>query len=109
MLNLRSVVDGFKVIIGSFLIHIAALLAMAIAVRPADYPEDVDRTERAKTTYIYLMVLHAALAVVKYIKMFMNDHVNILSPVFMLIEVVVMTDLCGNWVFIKDKVATTRE
>ena len=37
MINNYSVVDGLRVILGNFVIHVAALIALVALARPPDY------------------------------------------------------------------------
>ena len=99
MLNLKSVIDGFKVVMGSWLIHIAALLTMVIFVRPPDYPEDAGKTREAKIVYSVLIILHFVLTIVKFVKLYVSDKISMLGPAFMLIVVILLIHLIENWAF----------
>ena len=52
MIYTSSIIDGFKVILGSVPIHIAMLLTMFITVRVGGLDQD------AKTIYILIAVTH---------------------------------------------------
>ena len=41
MINLLQMTDGFKVILGSFFVHLAALITMIAEVRPPEYADDL--------------------------------------------------------------------
>ena len=99
MLNLKSVIDGFKVVIGNWMVHIAALLTMIIFVRPEEYNDDHGRSDRAMGIYIALIIMHIVLALVKFIKMFVTDEISIITPVFMLLVVIMTIYMCEDWFF----------
>ena len=43
MINLLSTVDGFKVILGTWIINATAFLILAFVIRPPEYEDDPDR------------------------------------------------------------------
>ena len=98
MINLLSVTDGFKVILGSFLLHFAALATMIISVRPPEY-DDSDRTSGAQVIYYTLIAMHLVLGVVKYITTFVNDSMLMINAIFMLSVVFILACLCEDWIF----------
>lgn len=69
MLNLKNAIDGFKLIIGSFVIHWVFILAMVIALRPPEY-EDEERTHEALVIYIFLIFYHLAIGTIRYWNLF---------------------------------------
>jgi len=67
MIDLRSCIDGFRVILGGYIIHLAAFLALVCTIRtPPEYTDDPTKTENARTIFISLAVLHSILFVVRF-------------------------------------------
>ena len=71
---LQSTVDGFKIAVGSWIVNLAALLAMLIAIRaPPNYEnEDLDRN--AKWTFAMLVLMHAISCAVKVHALYIGDY-----------------------------------
>ena len=93
MLNLISVIDGFKVVIGGFVQNLAIVLTLAIAVRPPVYEGDADRTNDARWVYALLIIFHLVLALVRYFSMFVTNALRDKQTIFMLISVIFVTYL----------------
>jgi len=73
MLELRSVVDGFNVILGSWIVHVAAFLTLVLVIRvPPDYGEDNPKTQNAKVIFASLVVMHFCLGAIKYVSLYLN-------------------------------------
>lgn len=104
MLNLKSVIDGFKVLLGSIIIHAASLITMitmCFTAHPPTYTgeDGAQKTESAKTLFVCLLLLHLTLAIVKYLQMFVNDHLIMINAVFMMVVVYFTCVLCKNWLY----------
>lgn len=99
MLNLISVIDGFKVVIGGHIQNLCVVLALAIAVRPPEYPGNEEMTSKAKWVYGGLICFHLLLAVVRFCSMFVTNKLRDKQSIFMLLSVFVITYLCQNWVY----------
>ena len=44
MINLKSVISGCEVILGTPLLHLAAFLTMVVCIRPPEYETDETKT-----------------------------------------------------------------
>ena len=99
MFSYISVIDGFKVILGSYLLHVAAFLSMIIAVRPPDYTDNPEQTEKAKTIYYVLLTMHIVLAVLKYINIFVNKKLMVVNAISMFGVILIFGHLCEDWIF----------
>ena len=99
MLNLKSSVDGFKVVLGGYLLNLVVFLTLVIAVRPPEYPTE-ERTNEAKLLYGFLIVYHFAFAVIKYLvlniapKGFRNKFALI-----MICAISLLIYLCHSWLY----------
>ena len=101
MIELISVVDGFNVILGSWVVHLAAFLTLILcfAGRLPKYEGDPDKTKQATIMYALLVFLHLVLAVVKFISLYRNTYFNNKMTIFIMIMVFMTCELCQNWVF----------
>ena len=61
-IHLKSSIDGFKVMLGSWYINLGVLLTLMIAVRPPDYDADETKTKEASNLYIILIAYHFLLS-----------------------------------------------
>ena len=75
------------------------MLALAIAVRPPEYPGNEEMTSKAKWVYGGLICIHLLLAVVRFCSMFVTNKLRDKQSIFMLLSVFVITYLCQNWVY----------
>ena len=101
MIELISVVDWFNVILGSWVVHLAAFLTLILcfAGRLPKYEGDPDRTKQATIMYTLLVFLHLVLAVVKFISLYHHTYFNNKMTIFIMIMVFMTCELCQNWVF----------
>ena len=94
MFYLKSNIDGFKVIIGPWIVHIAQFLTIIITIRPPEYPDNDEKTSAASSIYAVLVVGHFFVAALKLCTSIIT---NVLAPiytVFMLACVVTLIYLC---------------
>ena len=71
MIELISVVDGFNVILGSWIVHIAAFLTLILSIRGApNYEDDPEKSKQATIVFTALALLHLLLGVAKYISLY---------------------------------------
>ena len=99
MLFLKNAIDGFKLVIGSFVIHCVFILTMVIALRPPKY-EDEERTNEALGIYIFLIFYHLALGGVRYWNLFLSNQFRANITIWMMLTVVVIILLCQRWIYI---------
>ena len=64
--HLKSSIDGFKVMLGSWYLNLAVLITLIVAVRPPEYDNDDAKTKEARQLYILLIAYHLVLSVGKY-------------------------------------------
>ena len=94
MFYLKSNLDGFKVIIGPWIVHLAQLLTIFITIRPPEYQDNEEKTRSASSIYAVLVIGHFFIAALKYCTCMVS---NVLAPmytVFMLTCVVTLIYLC---------------
>ena len=99
MLNLKSSVDGFKVVLGGYVFNFVVFLTLCIAVRPPQYPTE-EKTNEAKWLYALLIVYHFTFSLIKYLTLgaapkFFRDKLCYI----MICAISLMTYLCQNWLY----------
>ena len=69
MIYLKSQLDGFKVILGNYLLHICYLVTLLLAIRPPDYP-DVKKEERMSAMWLYWILIgyHLVLSATNFLE-----------------------------------------
>lgn len=65
-IHLKSSIDGFKVMLGSWYLNLAVLITLIVAVRPAKYDLDDAKTKEARQLYIVLIAYHLVFSAGKY-------------------------------------------
>jgi len=103
MIYLKNTIDGFKLVIGGFVMNIVLPLTMLIAVRVPTYEDDEAKTKEALYFYIYLIVYHLALAAIRYWSLFMSNWWRENITVCMLVAVITQVLLCHRWVYNLDE------
>ena len=84
---LQSTVDGFKIAIGSWIVNLAAFLAMLISIRwPPEYENEV-MNRNAKWTFVLLICMHALVCYVKVHALYVTDYFWDKQTLLMLIVV----------------------
>ena len=66
MLNLKSCVDGFKVVLGGFVLNLVVCLTLCIGVRPPKYASE-SKTNEALWLYAFLVVYHFIFCLIKFL------------------------------------------
>ena len=104
--QLLSTVDGFKIAIGSWIVNLAALIAMLIAIRcPPDY-EDEGLKKNAKWTFFLLILLHALVSSTKLHALYFSDYCWDKQTMLMLFVVGMQIWLCSTWLYDEDRDVT---
>ena len=108
MIELISVVDGFNVILGSWIVHIAAFLTLILSIRGApNYEDDPDKSKQATIVFTALVLLHLLLGVAKYLSLYKSTYFNNKMTFFIMLMVFMTCNLCQNWVFIGEQDKST--
>ena len=104
MINLRSVVDGFRVILLGYVQNLVLALTMIIVVRPPIYEDDEDHNHTTKARYFYygLIVYHLTVAIVRYLSLFHFKELRSKMTIFMMIAVFLMSYISQAWVYRQD-------
>ena len=110
---MNSVVDGFQIILGTFMVHIAATLSLIFFIRLVEYDDQDERNKQVKWIYAGLIILHFSFAAIKW-------HATYRGGFWWDKMVILITVLCflacyfmGDWIFRKpeytDDVPTLRQ
>ena len=102
MFYLKFVSDGFKVIIGPWIVHMAQFLTLMIMIRPPDYEDDEEKTRAAHVIYGVLIAGHFGIGAMKYYTMHVNGVLSPIYSVLMLSCVITLVYLCDKWIYIPD-------
>ena len=94
MVNLLHMTDGFKVILGSFFVHLAALVTILAVVRPPDFGDDIQSTTRAKQMYLTLITMHMLTCAVRGVTIFVHEDAAFFNPFIILGTFVNFAMLC---------------
>ena len=107
MINLNSLVDGFAVIIGSYLMNAIMFLTLLFAVRVPDFDDD----RNAVKPYLLVVFLHFALSVLRYHNLYYSNVSFILISVAMFAVVGTIVYLSSHWIYTSelDPAALTNE
>lgn len=71
MINVLSVLDGFRILLGAYGLHFVAFLTLVFTVRIPTFEEDEERSVNAKILYWILAFYHFGLTVAMYGAMFL--------------------------------------
>lgn len=99
---LKSSIDGFKVVLGSYMQHILCIIMLAAAVRPPTFDGDDDRTRNATILYGFLFPYHLLIGAVKYLYMDMFATMADKISVMMFLCVVLQIYICQYWVYMPE-------
>ena len=99
MIQLKSIVDGFNVILGSWIVHLAAFLTLFFVIQSSPDYEDAIRTQQATYLFYGLIIFHITLATIKYVSLFVNDFFWDKTALLTMIVVALACYLCQNWVY----------
>ena len=91
--------DGFKVILGSTFVHASALITIAAIIRPPEYEDDIERTERAHGIFYALIAMHFCCGVIRGLTLFFSEHCAVLNSFLTFGVTLVIIMLCKDWVF----------
>ena len=99
MLNLKSSVDGFKVVLGGYVLNLVVFLTLCIAVRPPQYPTE-ERTNEAKWLYALLIAYHFIFFLIKLLIMgkapkYFRDKIALI----MICAISLLIYLCQKWLY----------
>ena len=98
MINNYSVVDGMRVILGTFIMQLGGLITLVAMVRPPEY-DDQDRQERVRHFFWELVVAHILFAVSGYLYVHYYDLSPLLNSISIFWACVIMTQIFHNWFF----------
>ena len=101
--QLLSTVDGFKIVIGSWIINLAALLAMLIAIRAPPAYDDPYLDKEATWTYCLLILMHAIMSFVKVWSLYIGTYFWDKQTILMLFVVGIQILICRNWLYNEDR------
>ena len=99
MIFLKNTIDGFKLVIGGFVMNIVLTIAMLCAVRPPTYDDDEARTTEALWTYVYLIFYHLILATIRYWNIFGSNYWRGNITLWMMFAVITQVLLCQRWIY----------
>ena len=99
MVNLISTIDGFRVVIGSWMIHIAELLVIIISLhKPPVYPTE-ERTTEATWLFCWLCIMHFGMAVIKLDTMYHSTAMWETITICLMLVCATMNWLCQSWLY----------
>ena len=94
MVNLISTIDGFRVVIGSWMIHIAELLVIIMSLhKPPVYPQE-ERTTEAAWLFGWLCIMHFIMAAIKLHTMYHSTTIWEIITLCMMAVCATMNYLC---------------
>lgn len=99
MIQLRSIVYGFRVILGSWIVHLAAFLVLLFDIRPPNYKDDRERTQQAKIIYWVLLMTHLVLSIVLYLSLLWTKVFWDKMTILILFVVATTCYMQGNWFY----------
>ena len=102
MINLKSVVDGFSVIIGPVWCNLACMLTLLITIRkPPEYEnaDDGDESWQAKGIFVLLIIFHFLCGLFKYLSTHVVPMLNEFTSVMMYATIAIDAILCYQWIF----------
>jgi len=99
MINLNSLVDGFSVITGSYVLNFVMFLTLLIVVRVPEFSGD-DRN--ALEPYLLMVFLHISLSVLRYHNLYLSNESFILISVAMFAVIGTIVYLSSEWIYASD-------
>ena len=108
MINLKSGLDGFNVILGSWAVHVASFITLLSVVRPPTYEDDPDKTTHGKVIYSAFLILHFCCALVKYSSLYLTRYFDAKMCFFVLWTIIMSIYVCQHWVFTQDRNTPTK-
>ena len=101
MLFLKNAIDGFKLIIGGFVIHAVFLLVMVIALRPPKYDDNEERTTEALCVYVFLIFYHLGMGLIRFWNVFQSNRFRGNMTLWLMLTVVFIILLCQRWIYVE--------
>ena len=99
MPTLGSTIDGCRVVMGSWVTHLAQLLTMVIFIRkPAEYPTE-ERTRDSYFLFIWLCIMHFVMAVIKLHTLYFSPLMWWIISLCMLVICATINYICQYWLF----------
>ena len=104
MINIKSVLDGFPLVLGSMPVQFGMLMTLLLSIKvPRDNNNQDKLDEEAASMYGLLIFTHTAILIVKYLQQwlaysnFMLFKTLIMGSLFL--QLFTMNFVLGNWVF----------
>jgi len=95
MIDLRSITDGFNVILCTWLIHLAAFLTLIGTIwQPPEYENDEERTKSAGWIFGLLVVGHFVYAIAKWLSLFYTNFFDDKKEIGVIFLVVMVIHIC---------------
>lgn len=94
--------DGFLIVMGSWVVNLAAFLTMLTAVWNSPEYDDKDRQAEAETIFFCLLVQHVAFAVIKYVTLYHSEIFEKWSTILVILQLVLMCYILRDWVYYVD-------
>lgn len=91
--------EGFMVLLGSYVLHLAALITMVFIVRAPPAYESELRNTNAQIVFSVLILYHIALTAVDYLALWRTRYFQDKLFIFMLAVIFITGYLCINWVY----------
>ena len=96
---LQSVVDGFQIILGSYLTQFTAALTLVFFIRPPEYEGNEQRTKEALRLYVILIFWHVWLTLVIWSNFWYTKFFQDKLTIFMICQLLLACYICENWVY----------
>ena len=94
-----SVVDGLKVILGGWVLHVAALITIIAYGRPPGY-DDPEKERKSELIFIQLVILHSGFALATFYDMLDYKKLISLNVLGIIFEIIVIIQICQDWFFL---------
>ena len=104
MIHIKSVLDGFPVVLGSMPVQFGMLMTLLLSIKiPKDLNDSEKSDEDALFVYVLLCVTHAAILVIKYLQQWLALSYFMLYKALMMgslfLQLFTINFVLGNWVF----------
>ena len=102
MIYLKSQLDGFKVILGNYLLHACYLVTLLLAIRPPDYPPTTeDETKLSEKGLYWLLVgYHFILMVISFCETWTwPSRFREWAAIGTIFAICLVIYICQEWVF----------
>lgn len=95
-------IEGFASIIGPYIMHLSALIAIGISVRTPEYEDDEDRETSARTILWLLVINHLVLGTYHYVYLNLNLSLRNFIVLFLGLQIWLTIYMCDRWLFSED-------